>query len=460
MRVAVVGTGYVGLVAGACFSDTGNHVTCVDLDPAKIESLNRGIVPIYEPGLDDVVARNVEVGRLKFTTQLRDAVASADVVIVAVGTPSGEDGSADVQYVMEALDAISSSLVSEAVIVLKSTVPVGTADRAREVLSRAKFPTHVVSNPEFLREGTAITDFMHPERVIVGCDSAYARRVMGELYAPCLQEGSPILFMDNRSAELAKYAANTFLAMKISFINEMANLCERVGADIHEIWRGLVSDSRVGKSFLHAGCGYGGSCFPKDVRAVIDLGRKNGMDVSLYSATNAINERQKKIIFQKMAAYFREGLRGVRVAVWGLAFKPGTDDMREAPALELIRDLVKAGAQVVAYDPVAVGSAARILGDAVSFSTTAMDAVAGADALAVMTEWGEFLSPDLAKLKSLMKRPVIFDGRNIFRLETLREHGFVYHGIGRPSLSRAGDPASATGSGLRHGDGPKSVVPS
>ena len=432
MRVCVLGTGYVGLVAGACFSDSGNHVTCVDVNQEKVTKLQQGVIPIYEPGLDEIVTRNIKGKRLFFTTNSKEAIGSAQVIFVAVGTPSGDDGSLDLKYVIEALKTVRDAVKDETVVVMKSTVPVGTADLAREVLKGAKYPIHVVSNPEFLKEGTAISDFMRPERVVIGHDSLEAKRIMFDLYSPFVRSGNPVLFMDNRSAELAKYAANTFLAMKISFINDLSNLCERVGANIHDVRRGLVTDSRIGNKFLYPGCGYGGSCFPKDVLAMIQLGKKHGIELEIYRATHEVNERQKKVLFRKIEKHFKGDLKGRTIALWGLAFKPETDDMREAPSVMLINQLLSAGCTVKAYDPVAGHEAKKLFEGKVVVSDDPYEITHKADGLAILTEWNEFRSPDFDLLKRELKQPVLFDGRNLFNPESLEHLGFTYYCIGRP----------------------------
>ncbi len=438
MRISVMGTGYVGLVAGACLSDSGNHVACIDVDKEKVAKLMRGDIPIFEPGLEELVSRNFKAGRLTFTTDASTALGQSEVVFVAVGTPSGDEGSLDLRFVFKAVETIRDNLTSNATVVLKSTVPVGTADKAREILAAGRFRVHVVSNPEFLKEGTAINDFLRPERVIVGTDDGTARQVMSDLYAPYTRSGSPILFMSNRSAELAKYAANAFLAMKISYINEIAALCEKVGADIAEVRQGLVTDSRIGNKFLYPGCGYGGSCFPKDVQALNHLGRQNDHRLSISEAVHDINERQKRLLFQKIEREFKSpsgstagSLAGKRIAIWGLAFKPMTDDMREAPSVALIQDLIKAGCQVCAYDPVARSEAHRLFESRLELADDAYAALKGADALAILTEWNEFRTPDFSLIKTGLRRPWIFDGRNLYDPSALEALGFRYFSIGR-----------------------------
>lgn len=430
MRISVMGTGYVGLVAGACFSDSGNHVACLDVDREKIASLSRGEIPIFEPGLDELVSRNAKAGRLRFSVDLAPAIADSDVVFIAVGTPSGEDGALDLKFVFKAVETVAEHVSRDAVIVLKSTVPVGTSDKAREILTKCRHRVSVVSNPEFLKEGTAVNDFLRPERVIIGAEDEASRRLMQELYAPYTRSGSPVLFMSNRSAELAKYAANAFLAMKISYINEMATLCERVGADVAEVRQGLITDSRIGSKFLYPGCGYGGSCFPKDVQALIHLGRQFSQPLSIFEAVHDVNERQKELLFQKMAREMKP-LAGKTIAVWGLAFKPMTDDMREAPSVRLIQSLLGADCRVQAYDPVAAKEAKKIFESKLALFDNAYSALEGADALAIMTEWNEFRTPDFRRIKASLGSPLIFDGRNLYEPKMLESRGFRYFAIGR-----------------------------
>ncbi len=431
MRLCIVGCGYVGLVAGTCFAETGNDVICVDLDGAKIASLAAGRIPIYEPGLEELVKRNAREGRLSFTGDLPAAVRGAEVVFIAVGTPPGENGEADLKYVLEAATEIGRALESYTVVVDKSTVPVGTADKVERALgavARAEFD--VVSNPEFLKEGAAIADFLKPDRVVIGAKSERARKVMGELYAPFVRTENPIIYMDPRSAELTKYAANSMLALRISFMNDMAQLCEKVGADVDMVRKGMGADRRIGYPFLFPGVGYGGSCFPKDVRALITTARENGLEADLLRSVERINDGQKRALVAKAVKHF--GDLGHKVcAVWGLAFKPQTDDMREAPSIDVIEGLLGKGAQVKACDPVAEGSARRLFGDRVALCTSPYDALEGADALFVVTEWNEFRRPDFGRMKRLMRTPVVFDGRNIFDPAAMRERGFVYYGMGR-----------------------------
>ncbi|MCB0403808.1 MAG: UDP-glucose/GDP-mannose dehydrogenase family protein [Bdellovibrionales bacterium] len=435
MRICVVGTGYVGLVAGACFSDVGNHVSCLDIDQNKIERLNRGEVPIFEPGLDEIVERNTKAGRLHFTSDPADAIGRSRVIFLAVGTPSSPDGDLDLKYVLSAAESVRDNLKEEAFVVLKSTVPVGTADKVRAILKTGRFKTEVISNPEFLKEGTAINDFLRPERVVIGCESEAGKRVMNELYAPFLRSGNPIFFMGNRSAELAKYAANAFLATKISFINDLALLAEKTGGDIHDIRRVLVTDSRIGHKFLYPGCGYGGSCFPKDVKAIIKLGEHVDHPLQIFAAAHQVNEKQKRVILDKIKKHYHSKLEGKTFAIWGTAFKPMTDDMREAPAVTLIEGLLAAGASVRAYDPVAADEARKLFGDTVTVCSDAYEAAHKADGLAIMTEWNEFRSPDFEMLKAELNQPVIFDGRNLYNPEGMQYNGITYYCIGTPDPS-------------------------
>lgn len=426
-----MGTGYVGLVAGACFSDSGNHVTCIDVDKEKVARLQQGIIPIYEPGLEELVSRNYKAKRLNFTTDAAAAIRESEAVFIAVGTPSGDDGSLDLKYVMSAIKTIKETITKETIIVMKSTVPVGTAQKVREAMQGAKAPFDVVSNPEFLKEGTAVNDFFKPERVVIGCKTERARRVMGDLYAPYIRSGNPIFFMDNESAELSKYAANAFLAMKISFINELALLAERVGANIQDVRKTLITDSRIGSKFLYPGCGYGGSCFPKDVQAITQLGKQNGLDFTLFQSVHEVNERQKLVLLDKIQKHFKN-IKGKTFAVWGLAFKPETDDMREAPSVKLIEGLIAAGAQVRAYDPVANHEAKKYFENKIKLSEDPYEITKGADALAICTEWNEFRTPNFNLLKSNLTNPVIFDGRNLFSRESIEQEGIKYYCIGRP----------------------------
>jgi UDPglucose 6-dehydrogenase len=432
MRVSVIGSGYVGLVAGTCFADSGNDVTCVDIDHKKIADLQRGHLPIYEPGLEELVLKNVKEKRLTFTTSLPEAVAASQVVFIAVGTPEGESGDADLQYVLSAAREVGKALGAYTVVVDKSTVPVGTADKVKAAIAEhAKHPFDVVSNPEFLKEGAALDDFLKPDRVVIGVDSERARTVMAELYGPFVRTEKPILFMDTRSAELTKYAANAMLATRISFMNDIAALCEKVGADVDMVRKGLGSDSRIGYPFLFPGVGYGGSCFPKDIKALVATAREYGLEPDLLRAVERTNERQKKLLVQKAVKHFGE-LSGLTFAVWGLAFKPKTDDMREAPSIEVIEGLIGKGAKVRGFDPVATETARRVFKDRITFAENQYDALDGADGLFIVTEWNDFRHPDFERMKVLLKQPVVFDGRNVYSPTKLRQLGFTYFGIGRP----------------------------
>lgn len=431
MKIAVVGTGYVGLVAGVCFAETGNTVACVDSDASKIEMLRRGEVPIYEPGLAEMIPRNVNEERLTFTTDLDDAVKRSDIVFIAVGTPQDEDGSADMTHVLNVARAVARAMTGFRIIVAKSTVPVGTAARLRKVVAEeTAHPFAVVSNPEFLKEGTALDDFLKPDRVVIGTDDPKVEAVMKELYEPFVRTGKPILVMDNPSAELTKYAANAMLATRISFMNEIANLCEHVGADVKQVRMGIGTDSRIGQPFLFAGIGYGGSCFPKDVMALLHTGKEVGCPLAVVEAVEKTNAAQKTILVPRIEAYLGT-LQDKVIGLWGLSFKPRTDDIREAPALYMIEKLRAKGARVQAYDPKAMEVAKHVLGDKVQYCPHAYDAARGADALVVATEWNEFREPDFERLKTLLRRPAIFDGRNLYNPKLLREMGFHYVGIGR-----------------------------
>jgi UDPglucose 6-dehydrogenase len=436
VKIAVVGTGYVGLVTGTCFAESGNEVRCLDVDRRKIDLLKAGGIPIYEPGLEELVHRNVKERRLSFTTSYPEAMAGVDVVFIAVGTPPGETGEADLSYVLAAAAETGRNLAGYAVVVNKSTVPVGSAEKVAAVLGEtSKFPFDVVSNPEFLKEGAAIADFMRPDRVVVGVASDRARAVMAELYAPFVRAEQPVLFMDIRSAELTKYAANAMLATRISFMNEMATLCERLGADVDQVRRGIGSDSRIGHPFLFPGVGFGGSCFPKDVRAVMTMARKVGLDFDLLRAVERVNERQKRWLVEKATKHFGS-LAGKTFGVWGLAFKPKTDDMREAPAITVVEGLLGNGAKVKAHDPVAAEVAGKLFdGRGIELTSEPYAAATGVDALLLVTEWNEFRTPDLARLKGLMRQPVLFDGRNVWDAAKVRAAGFTYYGVGR-SLAR------------------------
>ncbi|MGN0077193.1 MAG: UDP-glucose dehydrogenase family protein [Coriobacteriales bacterium] len=437
MNIAIVGTGYVGLVTGACFAETGVNVHCIDTDSAKIEALQQGKIPIYEPGLEDMVARNVRAGRLHFSTSLPACLDSVSIVFCAVGTPPNEDGSADLRHVLEVARTIGRHLHQYVLVVTKSTVPVGTARQVKAVLREelgkrgVDLPFDVASNPEFLKEGNAIHDFMTPDRVVVGVESEKARRLMTKLYRPFLLNNFRVIFMDIPSAEMTKYAANSMLATRISFMNDIANLCERVGADVNMVRSGIGSDSRIGRKFLYPGCGYGGSCFPKDVKALIQTAREHGCTMRVLEMVEQVNEDQKDILFRKLSQYYGGRLEGKTVALWGLAFKPETDDMREAPSLVMIRRLQEAGCRVRAYDPAAMDEARRRLGDTVYYARDMYDALLDADALLLVTEWKQFRLPAWGVIKKAMSQPVIFDGRNIYDAEELAELGFAYHCIGK-----------------------------
>ena len=431
MKISVIGTGYVGLVAGACLAETGNDVTCADVDGGKIEGLKCNVLPIYEPGLEPLVERNQQQGRLSFTTDVAAAIGSAEVVFIAVGTPPDEDGSADLRHVLAVAEQIGRHMRRELVVVTKSTVPVGTAARvAACVAQHARLPFHMCSNPEFLKEGAAVDDFMKPDRVVLGVDSDHARSVMAELYAPFVRTGKPIIFMDIPSAEMTKYAANAMLATRISFMNEIANLCERVGANVDLVRKGIGSDERIGPSFLFPGPGYGGSCFPKDVKALVRTAADAGVPLEVLEAVEEANERQKHRLYEKLERALGD-LRGRRVAVWGLAFKPQTDDMREAPALTLIERLLAVGATVVAHDPAAMHEAKRRLDGRIEYADNNYDALAGADALVVVTDWNEYRHPDFARIRDSLKTPVVIDGRNLYDATKMRGLGFTYDSIGR-----------------------------
>ncbi|MGH9163656.1 MAG: UDP-glucose dehydrogenase family protein [Vicinamibacteraceae bacterium] len=431
MKIAVVGTGYVGLVAGACFAENGNDVVCVDSDEGKIRQLRRGKLPIYEPGLQELVDRNTEEKRLSFTTNLPRAVRQSSLVFIAVGTPQGEDGSADLQHVLAAARQIAEAMDDYKVIVDKSTVPVGTTARVREAMSaETKHPFSVVSNPEFLKQGAAVDDFLKPDRVVIGADDDRAAQLMMELYAPFTRTGAPIMVMDCASAELCKYAANAMLATRISFMNEVANVCELVGANVDQVRRAVASDRRIGASFLFPGVGYGGSCFPKDVKALARFAAERGYKFTILQAVEQVNERQKERLVDKMEEHFGSLKRKV-IGIWGLAFKPRTDDMREAPAITIIQRLLARGARVQAYDPEAREVARRHFGTRITYASRSYDALKGADALALVTEWNEFREPDFDRMKKLMRSPVVFDGRNIYKPAHLRGLGFTYYSIGR-----------------------------
>jgi UDPglucose 6-dehydrogenase len=435
-KIAVVGTGYVGLVTGTCFAETGNQVICIDIDENKVDRMRNGEIPIYEPHLDLLFERNIAAGRLSFTTSLAEGIKDAEIIFLALPTPPGEDGSADLSYILGVADQLGHLMDDYKVIVDKSTVPVGTADKVKEAIAKhARVQFSVVSNPEFLREGFAVDDFMKPDRVVIGATDEKARKIMESLYKPFVRQGNPILFMDERSAELTKYAANAFLATKITFMNEIANFCELVGANVDKVRIGIGSDDRIGKRFLFPGIGYGGSCFPKDVQALAKSGLENNFKFQILDAVMRVNEDQKTILFPKMRSFFRGDLKGKKIAIWGLAFKPDTDDIREAPALYMIDALTKEGATVAAYDPEAMENVKALLGDQISFATDEYSVLQGADALLICTEWGVFRNPDFDRVKSMMNDAVIFDGRNLFDLEEMTEKGFYYSSIGRNLVS-------------------------
>lgn len=436
MKITVVGTGYVGLVTGTCFSEVGVDVTCVDIDTKKIENLNKGILPIYEPGLEEMVLRNAQKKRLHFSTSLQESIKGAEVAFIAVGTPPDEDGSADLKYVLGVASDIGKYMQEPLVVVTKSTVPVTTAEKVRKAVQTeldkrgSKLKFYVASNPEFLKEGAAIEDFMKPDRIVVGTDSHEAEEVMRKLYKPFLLNGHPIIFMDIPSAEMTKYAANAMLATKISFMNDVANLCEIMGADVNMVRKGIGSDGRIGPKFIYPGVGYGGSCFPKDVKALIKTAKENKYNMRILNAVEEVNEAQKEVLFNKVRTHFNNKLEGKTFALWGLSFKPKTDDMREAPSLVIIEKLLKAGASVVAYDPVAMHEAQRILGDSISYSNDMYDTLNKADALLIVTEWPEFRSPDFKEMGTRLSNKVLFDGRNIFDQKDMKELGFEYYCIG------------------------------
>lgn len=436
MKIAVVGTGYVGLVTGTCFAETGNTVTCIDIDQNKVNKLKNGTITIYEPGLEQLFERNIKQERLFFTTSLSEGIKDAKVIFLALPTPPGEDGSADLKYILKVADDLGPLLEDYTVIVDKSTVPVGTADKVRaRIAKNAKVEFDVVSNPEFLREGVAVEDFMKPERVVIGTTSAKAKKIMDTLYAPYVRQGNPLVFMDEKSAELTKYAANSFLAAKITFMNEIANLCELVGADVDAIRKGIGTDSRIGKRFLFPGIGYGGSCFPKDVQALAKSASDAKYDFKMLKAVMDVNHTQKTKLLDRVKEYFKGNLKGKTICVWGLSFKPHTDDIREAPALYNIDEFIKAGAVVKVHDPEAMNNVKQIYGDKLQYFESAYDAAENADAIFIATEWPEFRTPDFDKLKSILKDKVIFDGRNVYELEVMKEQGFKYFSIGREVIN-------------------------
>lgn len=436
MKVSVVGTGYVGLVVGACLAESGNDVVCVDVDADKVRALSNGIIPIHEPGLEDLVERNLAEERLRFTTDVAWAVKAAEIIFIAVGTPQDEDGSADLQHVLSVARAIGDHMNGEKVVVTKSTVPVGTALQVQAAIEeRTSHPVHVCANPEFLKEGAAVADFMKPDRVVLGVDSDYARATLEELYAPFVRTGNPVLFMDVASAEITKYAANAMLASRITFMNLIARLCEAAGADVDKVRHGVGTDSRIGPAFLFSGIGYGGSCFPKDVKALIRTFDELEQDGALLRAVDEVNEDQKRLLLDRIVRRFGDDLSGRTFAAWGLSFKPGTDDMREAPSLAVIEGLLERGAEVRAHDPAAAGRAREIWGERIRLCEVNYDCLQGADALVIHTEWQPYRRPDFGRMKTLLARPIVFDGRNLYRPDRMRELGFEYYSIGRPPVT-------------------------
>ena len=437
MKVAIVGTGYVGLVTGTCFAEMGTEVVCVDINKEKIENLQKGIIPIYEPGLEDMVLKNFQAGRLTFTSDITSVISDVDVVFCAVGTPPGEDGSADLKYVLEVARTVGQNINQYILFVTKSTVPVGTAQQVKQTIREelqkrsVDVPFDVASNPEFLKEGAALKDFMSPDRVVVGVESEAAEKMMSKLYRPFLLNNFRVIFMDIPSAEMTKYAANAMLATRISFMNDIANLCELVGADVNMVRKGIGSDARIGSKFLYPGCGYGGSCFPKDVKALVKTGQGYGYDLRILKAVEAVNESQKTVLFNKLQKHFSNDLKGKTIAVWGLAFKPETDDIREAPSLILIKEILAAGGDVKVYDPIAMNEVKKEYGDSVYYAKDIYDASVEADAIMVVTEWKEFRLPSWKAISKLVKSPIVLDGRNIYEKSDLEENGFVYYSIGR-----------------------------
>ncbi len=434
MNIAIVGTGYVGLVSGTCFAETGNNVVCIDIDENKVLRMQNGEVPIYEPGLEVLFERNTKQGRLSFTTDLAEGIKNAEIIFLALPTPPGADGSADLKYVLKVAEDLSHIITDYKVIVDKSTVPVGTADKVygRLAANLDESFFDVVSNPEFLREGVAVDDFMRPERVVIGTSSSKAKKVMERLYNPFVRQGNPVIFMDEKSAEMTKYAANSFLATKITFMNEVANLCEEVGANVDMVRKGIGSDSRIGKRFLFSGVGYGGSCFPKDVKALAKTAQENNYDFRILQSVMDVNEDQKSILSRRIKKYFGESIANKTIGIWGLAFKPNTDDIREAPALTIINELLEAGAKIKAFDPEAMENVKALMGDKITLCDNQYDAIEGTDALAVVTEWNVFRTPDYDRIMSSLREPVVFDGRNVFDPVDMKERGFVYSSIGRP----------------------------
>ena len=441
MKIAVVGTGYVGLVTGTCFAETGIEVTCIDIDNTKIDNLKKGIMPIYEPGLEELVLRNTEKGRINFTTNINEGIKDCEAIFIAVGTPPGEDGSADLKYVLAVARAIGENMQNYTVVVTKSTVPVGTSEKVKKAIAEAlvkrdsSLEFDVASNPEFLKEGAAIDDFLKPDRIVVGIESKKAEDIMRKLYKPFLMNGHPILFMDIRSSEMTKYAANSMLATKISFMNDVANLCELVGADVNMVRKGIGSDARIGHRFIYPGVGYGGSCFPKDVKALIRTAKEYGYEMQVLDAVEAVNEKQKSVLFNKITHHFGTDLTGKTFGMWGLSFKPKTDDMREAPSLVIIDSILKAGGKVKAYDPVAIHEAKKMIGDIITYTKDEYEALIDVDALLLVTEWPEFRSPNYTVMGKLMKTKLIFDGRNVYDVAEMKEIGFDYHCIGINTVS-------------------------
>lgn len=442
MKISVVGTGYVGLVSGTCFAETGVTTTCVDIDKKKIENLKNGVIPIYEPGLEPMVKNNVDKQRLFFTTSLKDSLTDTDAIFIAVGTPPDEDGSADLKYVLDVAREIGENMENYMVVVTKSTVPIGTAEKVRKTVQEAldkrgsNLEFDVASNPEFLKEGNAIDDFLKPDRIVIGTDSTKAEDILSRLYKPFVLNGHPVISMDIPSAELTKYTANSMLATKISFMNDIANLCELVGADINSVRRGIGSDSRIGNKFIYAGTGYGGSCFPKDVKALIKTSDEKGHSLSILKSVETVNETQKTTLVRKLKDHFNHDLKGKKVALWGLSFKPHTDDMREAPALSIIEQLKKDGVEITGYDPVAMEESQRRIGDSIKYAKDQYEALVDADALLLVTEWPEFRTPNYNVMKKLMRNHLILDGRNIYDLDEMKEKGFTYYSIGRPIVKQ------------------------
>ena len=436
MKIAVVGTGYVGLVTGTCFAETGNSVVCVDIDQSKVTRLQQGEIPIYEPHLDVLFERNIKEGRLQFTTDLKEGIKDAKIIFLALPTPSNENGSADLKHVLHVADQLGHLLTEYCIIVNKSTVPVGTAEKVRMAIgNNCKIEFDVISNPEFLREGFAVDDFMKPDRVVIGTESERAKKVMTELYSPFVRQGNPVYYMDERSAELTKYAANAFLATKITFMNEIANLCEKVGANVDSVRIGIGSDDRIGKRFLFAGIGYGGSCFPKDVLALHQTSLENDYPFPLLKSVMEVNAKQKVTIVEKIKSHFKNDLKGKKIALWGLAFKPDTDDIREAPALEIINQLLNEGVSISAYDPEAMKNVQNLIGDKITYGKNAYEILSGADLLLIATEWQAFRTPEFEKIASLLKNKLIFDGRNLYDLQQMKDKGFTYYSVGRNKIN-------------------------